>query len=92
MTHIQNTEKHPTEEWVHKAPEKVLALDSEREQEIVMEAKHVFVDPSTAVVPAQQHQQESQLQEASTDKVSTLSSFLQSCMNLLRNQKALNEL
>ena len=57
-----------------------------------METKHDFADPSTAVVPVQQHQQDSQLQEASTDKVSTLSSFLQSCMKLLRNQNALKEL
>ena len=32
------------------------------------------------------------MQEASTDKVSTLSSFLQSCLKLLRNQHALGEL
>ena len=57
-----------------------------------MEAKKDFVDLSTAVAPTQQHQQQSQSQEASTDKVSTLSSFLQSCMKLLRNQNALNEL
>ena len=49
-------------------------------------------DVALAVVPTQQHQQESQPQEASTDKVSTLSSFLQSCMKLLRNHNALKEL
>ena len=92
MTHIQNTEKQPAEAWVCKAPEKVPALDSEREQETIMVATCDFVDPSTAVVPAQQHLQESQPQDASTDKVSTLSSFLQSCMKLLRNQNALKEL
>ena len=32
------------------------------------------------------------MQEASTDKVSTLSSFLRSCLKLLRNQNALSEL
>ena len=92
MTHIQTPQKQPSKVCVRKAPEKVPALDSEREQETVMEAKRDFVDPSTTVVPAQQHQQESQLQEASTDKVSTLSSFLWSCMKLLRNQNALKEL
>ena len=92
MTHIENKEKHPDEACVRKAPEKAPAIDIEREQETVMETKRDFVDPSTSVVPAQQHQQESQLQEASTDKVSTLSSFLQNCMKLLRNQNALKEL
>ena len=57
-----------------------------------MESKRYFVDSSIAIAPAQQHQQQSQSQEASTDKVSTLSTFLQSCMKLLRNQNALNEL
>ena len=57
-----------------------------------MEANKEFVDLSTSVAPAQQHQQQLQSQETSTDKVSTLSSFLQSCMKLLRNQNALNEL
>ena len=57
-----------------------------------MEAMRNLVDPTIAVAPAQQHQQELQLQDASTDKVSTMSSFLQSCMKLLRNQNALKEL
>ena len=57
-----------------------------------MEEKKDFVDLSIVVAPTQQHQQQSQSQEASTDKVSTLSTFLQSCMKLLRNQNALNEL
>ena len=57
-----------------------------------MESKKDFVDPSTTVSPAQQHQQQSQSQEASTEKVSTLSTFLESCMKLLRNHNALNEL
>ena len=38
-----------------------------------MEAKRDFVDPGTSVAPAQQHQQQLQSQEASMDKVSTLS-------------------
>ena len=57
-----------------------------------MYPKRDFADPNTSVAPAQQHQQQSQSQEASMDKVSTLSSFLQSCMKLLRNQNDLNEL
>ena len=57
-----------------------------------MEAKRDFADPNTLVAPAQQPQQQSQPQEASTGEVSTLSSFLQSCMKLLRNQNALREL
>ena len=63
-----------------------------REKETFMEAKKYFVDPSTVVAPTQKHQQQSQSQEESTEKVSTLSNFLQSCMKLLRNQNALNEL
>ena len=70
----------------------VLALNTVRNQTPVKEAQCDIVDPSTAAVPAQQPQQDSQPQDASTDKVSTLSSFLQSCMKLLRNQNALKEL
>ena len=88
---VQNKEKQPVEAWVQKAPEKI-PFDVEREKETFMEAKRYFADPSTPVAPAQQPQQQSQSQEASTDKVSTLSSFLQSCIKLLRNQNALNEL
>ena len=90
--HIQPVEKQPDEAWVRKALVKVPAFDIEREKETFMEAKKYFVDSSTAVAPAQPHQPQSQLQEASTDKVSTLSSFLQSCLQLLRNQNALSEL
>ena len=91
-THIQNTETRPTEPCVRKAPAKIPAFDVKREKETFMEAKRDFANPNTSVAPAQQPQQQSQQQEASTDKVSTLSSFLQSCMKLLRNQNALNEL
>ena len=84
MTHLQNAERQPDKDQV---PEKVPS-----EHETVMEAQRDDVSPSTAVVPAQQHQQELQLQDASPDKLSTLSSFLQSCMKLLRNQNDLKEL
>ena len=57
-----------------------------------MEAKRDFADPSTPVAPVQPHQPQSQLEESSADKVSTLSSFLQSFLKLLRNQKSLSEL
>ena len=57
-----------------------------------MKAKRDFDGPSTTVAPVQPHQPHSQPEEASTDKVSTLSSFLQSCLKLLRNQEALSEL
>ena len=90
--HIQPVEKQPDEAWVRKAPVKVPAFDIEKEKETFMEAQKDFVDSSTSVVPAQPHQQQSLPQEASTDKVSTLSSFLQSCLKLLRNQNALSEL
>ena len=54
-----------------------------------MEAKKDFADSRTSVAAMQQ---QSQSQEASPSQVSTLTSFLQSCMKLLRNQNALNEL
>ena len=92
MMQIQTKKKHPDEAWVHKSPEKIPNFDVGREKETFMEAKKDFADPGTSVAPAQQHQQQLQSQGASTDKVSTLSSFLQSCMKLLRNQNALNEL
>ena len=88
-TQVQNKEKQPDEAWVHKTLDKIPTFNVGREKETFMEAKKDFVDPSTAVAPAQQHQQQSQSQEASTDKVSTLSTFLQSCMKLLRNQNEL---
>ena len=82
-TQVQNKEKHLYEAWVRKTLEKVPTFDVEREKETFMEAKKYFVDLSTIVAPAQQHQQQSQSQEASTEKVSTLLTFLQSCMKLL---------
>ena len=82
-TEVQTKEQQPDEAWVRKAPAKVPAFDIEREKEIFMEAKRDFAAPNTSVIPAQQLQQQSQPQEASTDKVSTLSSFLQSCLKLL---------
>ena len=89
---VKHKEEQPDKAWVHKAPEKVPAFDVERDKDTFMESKGDFADPSTSVALVQQHQQESQPQEASTDKVSTLSSFLQSCMKLLRNQNDLHEL
>ena len=41
-----------------------------------MEAKKDFAEPRTSVATTQQHQQQSQFQEASSDQVSTLTSFL----------------
>ena len=70
-----------------KGPALGLAKDTTQ----VLEDRRANMDGAEDI-PARQHQQASQLQGASTDKVSTLSSFLQSCMKLLRNQNALNEL
>ena len=91
-THIQTKEEQPDEAWVRTALVKVPAFDIEQEKETFRESKKDFMDSSTSVVPAQPHQQQSPPHEASTDKVSTLSSFLQSCLKLLRNQNALSEL
>ena len=89
---MQNKEKQPDKAWVRKTPNKIPTFDVGREKETFMEAKKDFADPSTFIAPAQQHQQQLQCQEASQDQVSTLTSFLQSCMKLLRNQNDLNEL
>ena len=71
-THIQ---KQTDEAWVRKAPKKVPAFDIEREKETFMEAKRDFDGPSTTVAPVQPHQPPSPPEVASTDTVSTLSSF-----------------
>ena len=76
----------------HKASEQLPALNTAQDQAPVKAAQCDIVDPHTAAVPARQPQRASQPQDASMDKVSTLSSFLQSCMKLLRNQNALKEL
>ena len=91
-THVQNTEKQSIEAWVRKTSENIPAFDVDREKETFMEARRDFDDPGTSVATTQQHQQQSHSQEASPDQVSTLTSFLQSCMKLLRNKNALNEL
>ena len=83
MMQVQTKEKQPDEAWVCKTPEKIPAFDVGREKETFMESKKDFVDPSTTVAPVQQYQQQSQSQEASTEKVSALSTFLHSCMKLL---------
>ena len=75
-TQVQNKEKQPDEAWVRKTPEKVPTFDVGREKETFMEAKKYFADLSTSVALAQQHKKQLQSQEALTDKVSTLSSFL----------------
>ena len=85
MTQVQTKEKQLDEAWFRKILEKIPTFDVGREKETFMEAKKNFADPSTSVAPTQQHQQQLQSQEASTDKVSTLSSFLQSCMKIFRN-------
>ena len=89
MTHIQNTPNRPTEALVRKAPVKIPAFDIIREEETFMEAKKYFAGPSPLSAPTQP---QSPTHEASLDKVSILSTFLQICLKLLRNQDALNEL
>ena len=92
MKQVHTMEKQSVEAWVHKTPEKIPAFDVGREKETFLEAKRDFADLDTSVATTQHHQQQSQLQEASLDQVSALTPFLQSCMKLLRNQTALNEL
>ena len=92
MTQVLNKGKQPDEAWVRKTPEQIPAFDVGREKGTFMEAKKDFADPRTSIETMQQHQQQLQFQEASSDQVNTLTSFLQSCMKLLRNQNALNEL
>ena len=78
---VQNTEKHLDEPRVRKTLEKVPAFDVNREKETFMEAQQYFADPPVATT--QQYHQLSQLQEASPDQVSALTSFLHSFMKLL---------
>ena len=75
-THIQNTQKQPVEVGARKASEHVPTLNTTKYQAPVKVAQCDIVDPRTAAVPARQPQSASQPQDASTDKVSTLSSFL----------------
>ena len=75
-------EKRPAEARVCKAPEKIPAFDIAREKETFMEVKKDFAGPSPPSVAAQP---QSPPREASLDKVSILSTFLQSCLKLLRN-------
>ena len=88
-TQVQNKGKQHDEAWVRKTPGKIPSFDVGREKGTFMEAKKDFSDPRTSVATMQQ---QLQFQEALSDQVSTLTSFLQSCMKLLRNQNALNEL
>ena len=90
-THTQDSPKQHATMCAQQASKKVPALGPAKDHTPVQEARCDNVD-SAVEISAQQHQQASQLQGASMDKVSTLSSFLQSCMKLLRNQNALNEL
>ena len=57
-TQVQNKEKQPEEDWIHKTPEKVPTFDVRREKETFMESRKEFADPSTSVAPTQQHQQQ----------------------------------
>ena len=84
-TQVQNKGKQPDKAWVHKTPEKIPSFDVGREKRTFMEAKKDFADSRPSVATTQQHQQQLQSQEASPDQVCTLTSFLQSCMKLLRN-------
>ena len=68
MTQVQNKGKQPDEAWVHKTPEKIPTFDVGREKGTFMEAKKDFADPRTLVATMQQHQQQLQPQEASSDQ------------------------
>ena len=57
-----------------------------------MEGRKDFAAPNTSVATTQKERQQLQPSEVSPNKVSTLTSFLHSCMKLLRNQDALVEL
>src|SRR5271156_5824801 len=91
-TELQNKGKQIAEPWVRKTPEKIPSFDVRREKDTFMEARKDFADSSTSVSTTQKLRHQLQSQEASFDQVSTLTSFLQSCMKLLRNQDAVAEL
>ena len=88
-THVQNRPNRTAEFLVRKAPEKTPAFDITREKETFIEAKKDLADPSPPSAPTQP---QSPPRGVSLDKVSILSTFLQSCLKLLRNQDALTEL
>ena len=75
-THIQHSQKQPVEVCARKASAQVPALNTVQDQAPVKASQCDIVDPCTPEVPAQQPPQSSQPQDASPDKVSTLSSFL----------------
>lgn len=84
MTIGEDKGKHPEEsEWVHKAPEKEVGFDLERARETFMEAKKSFAKASTSGIQ---------------DKLSEefdpfmLTTFLETCMKLLRDRKAMKGL
>jgi hypothetical protein len=91
-TQVQNKGKQLEESWIRKTPEKTPAFDVGREKDTFMEARKDFADPRASASTTQQQWHQVQFQDTSSDQVSTLTSFLQSCMKLLRNKNALEEL
>lgn len=69
--------------WVRKAPQKQPDFDLEHAKETFMEAKKNFTKASTS---------ESKDQFGSEKGTSMLTTFLETCMNLLRDAKAVKEL
>jgi len=91
-TEVQNKGKQVEEPWVRKTPEKIPAFDIAREKGTFMEARNDFATPNTSVATTQNERHQLQPSGLSSDKVSTLTSFLHSCMKLLKNHDALVEL
>jgi len=76
--------QHPEEsEWVFKAPKKRVGFDLEHAKEKFMEAKKIFVEASTSG---------SQDKFSKEMDPSMLTTFLETCMKILRNSKAMKGL
>jgi len=76
--------KHPKEStWVHKAPTKEVEFDLERARETYMEAKKSFTNASTS---GSKDRSEPEMDP------SMLTMFLETCMNLLQESKAIKGL
>lgn len=76
--------KQPEEwEWVRKAPKKEIGFDLECAKETFMEAKKSFTEVSTS------GSQEKPVEEMDPSMITT---FLETCMKLLRDSKALKGL
>lgn len=70
-------------EWVRKAPEKDIGFDQKRAKEAFMEANKSFIEASTSGI------NENSVEEMDPSKITT---FLETCMKIHRDSKAVKGL